>query len=316
MTCLLDPDVTAVLCGNDDQALGVIRAAHDLGLRIPEDVSVVGFDDVPAAPYYTPALTTVRFDFAALGRRAFELLELGSGSTQEKAPLATPSPDRPREHRSRPTRACRCSDDTTTAAPSRRRRRSRTTTQGRPMKRLHKTLIALAAVGLLTTACSDPGGGSDDSGTKSTSAWPAETAKLDGVNLTIWAAQNSNAVAKQVVADFEQKTGAKVKVVTIPDPYEQGVQTKVATGDKPDLAFWQPTASQLTAINAKTNLQPLDGAPWLDKLQPGPQGHHRHPRQDPLRRARDQPGGRRASTTTRRSSPRTASPRRRRTSTR
>lgn len=88
---LLDTDVTAVLCGNDDQALGVIRAAHDLGLRIPEDVSVVGFDDVPAAPYYSPALTTVRFDFAALGRRAFELLELGSGSTQDTVPLATPA---------------------------------------------------------------------------------------------------------------------------------------------------------------------------------------------------------------------------------
>jgi raffinose/stachyose/melibiose transport system substrate-binding protein len=42
----------------------------------------------------------------------------------------------------------------------------------------------------------------------------------------------------------------------------------VATGDKPDLAFWQPTASMLTAINAKTNLQPLDDAPWLSKLSP------------------------------------------------
>ncbi len=63
---------------------------------------------------------------------------------------------------------------------------------------------------------------------------------------------------EQVVAAFEKATGADVEVVTIPDPYEQSVQTKVATGDKPDLAFWQPTASMLTAINAKTNLQPLD----------------------------------------------------------
>ena len=54
--------------------------------------------------------------------------------------------------------------------------------------------------------------------------------------------------------------------MTIPDPYEQGVQTKVATGDKPDLAFWQPTASMLTAINARTNLQPLTDAPWLSTL--------------------------------------------------
>jgi DNA-binding LacI/PurR family transcriptional regulator len=88
---LRDRSVTAVLCGNDDQALGVIRAAHDLGVRIPDEVSVVGFDDVPTASFYTPALTTVRFDFAALGRRAFELLGLGGGSTQDAAPLAEPA---------------------------------------------------------------------------------------------------------------------------------------------------------------------------------------------------------------------------------
>jgi DNA-binding LacI/PurR family transcriptional regulator len=88
---LLDPAVTAILCGNDDQALGVIRAAHDRGVRIPEDVSVVGFDDVPTARYYIPALTTVRFDFAALGRRAFELLVHGQDPAKGEAPLAEPT---------------------------------------------------------------------------------------------------------------------------------------------------------------------------------------------------------------------------------
>ncbi|MEU0091022.1 LacI family DNA-binding transcriptional regulator [Kribbella sp. NPDC006257] len=83
---LLDPAVTAILCGNDDQALGVMRAAHDRGLRIPDDVSVVGFDDIPAAAYLTPALTTVRFDFAALGRQAFELLGNDPGPEPVSAP--------------------------------------------------------------------------------------------------------------------------------------------------------------------------------------------------------------------------------------
>ena len=92
--------------------------------------------------------------------------------------------------------------------------------------------------------------------------------KLDGTTLTIWAAQNSNTVPDSVVKGFEAATGAKVDVVTIPDPYEQSVQTKVATGDKPDLAFWQPTASQLTALNATTNLQSLDGAPFIDAYTP------------------------------------------------
>ena len=130
---------------------------------------------------------------------------------------------------------------------------------------MKKTLIGFAAVAaaaaLVLTGCSDPTTGGGDS---APADWPAQDTKLDGVELTIWAAQNSNKVPKTVIEGFEELTGAKVDVETIPDPYEQGVQTKVATGDKPDLAFWQPTGSQLTALNAATNLQSLDGAPWLD----------------------------------------------------
>jgi ABC-type glycerol-3-phosphate transport system substrate-binding protein len=130
-----------------------------------------------------------------------------------------------------------------------------------------KSWISIAAATLLLglAACSDPGA---DTGSGGPVSWADPTASLSGTKLTIWAAQNSNTVPEQVVAAFEKATGADVDVVTIPDPYEQGVQTKVATGDKPDLAFWQPTASMLTAINAKTNLQPLTDAPWLSKLAP------------------------------------------------
>jgi DNA-binding LacI/PurR family transcriptional regulator len=63
-----DRDVTAVLCGNDDTAMAVRRALYEAGRNVPADVSIVGFDDVPGAAYWTPALTTVRMDFAALGR--------------------------------------------------------------------------------------------------------------------------------------------------------------------------------------------------------------------------------------------------------
>lgn len=69
-----DPDVTAVLCGNDDLALGVLRAMHEAGRSIPGSVSVVGFDDTPLSEFYTPSLTTVRLDFAELGRACFALL--------------------------------------------------------------------------------------------------------------------------------------------------------------------------------------------------------------------------------------------------
>lgn len=67
-------DVTAVFCGNDDVAIGVIRALLDSGKRVPEDVSVVGFDDQPHVALWRPALTTVRQDFKDLGARAFALL--------------------------------------------------------------------------------------------------------------------------------------------------------------------------------------------------------------------------------------------------
>ncbi|MFC3808925.1 LacI family DNA-binding transcriptional regulator [Terrabacter sp. GCM10012305] len=85
------PEITAVLCGNDDQALGVLRAAHDLGLSVPGDLSVVGFDDIPGAPFFTPALTTVRFDFAGLGRRAFEVLGIGHDPKPEPSPIPQPT---------------------------------------------------------------------------------------------------------------------------------------------------------------------------------------------------------------------------------
>src|SRR4051812_29839358 len=68
-----DPSVTAVFAGNDGMALGLLRAMHQRGRRVPEELSVVGFDDVPDSAYLWPALTTVRQEFGALGRRAVDL---------------------------------------------------------------------------------------------------------------------------------------------------------------------------------------------------------------------------------------------------
>lgn len=71
---LADRSVTAILCGNDDLALGVMRAAREAGRDIPGDLSVVGFDDSPPSAYLNPSLTTVRLDFEGLGRACFGLL--------------------------------------------------------------------------------------------------------------------------------------------------------------------------------------------------------------------------------------------------
>ncbi|GMA33247.1 substrate-binding domain-containing protein [Litorihabitans aurantiacus] len=65
-----DPSVTAVYASNDEMALGVVRALHERGRRVPQDVSVVGFDDVAGADNFLPPLTTVRQDFAEVGRRS------------------------------------------------------------------------------------------------------------------------------------------------------------------------------------------------------------------------------------------------------
>lgn len=64
-----EPDCTAVFCANDQMALGVYRAFRERGVRVPEDVSVVGFDDLPDSADYSPPLTTVHQDFAEVGRQ-------------------------------------------------------------------------------------------------------------------------------------------------------------------------------------------------------------------------------------------------------
>jgi len=69
-----DSKVTAVFVGNDQMALGFLRRLHEAGRSAPRDISVVGFDDIPEAAYFTPPLTTVRQDFAEVGRRCLHML--------------------------------------------------------------------------------------------------------------------------------------------------------------------------------------------------------------------------------------------------
>jgi LacI family transcriptional regulator len=70
----LDSPPTAIFAFNDNMAIGAIRAARARGLRVPEDVSIVGFDDLEEAALVTPALTTVRQPLAEMGRMAVSLL--------------------------------------------------------------------------------------------------------------------------------------------------------------------------------------------------------------------------------------------------
>jgi DNA-binding LacI/PurR family transcriptional regulator len=81
MELCADPAVTAVFAANDQMALGLLRALHELARLVPADVSVVGFDDMAEAAHFWPPLTTVRQSFADVGRRAVDALlaEIESG---------------------------------------------------------------------------------------------------------------------------------------------------------------------------------------------------------------------------------------------
>ncbi|SEO86771.1 LacI family DNA-binding transcriptional regulator [Actinacidiphila rubida] len=68
------PDVSAVFVANDQMALGVMRAFREAGLSVPGQVAIAGFDDIPEAEFFAPPLTTVRQDFAAVGKASISLL--------------------------------------------------------------------------------------------------------------------------------------------------------------------------------------------------------------------------------------------------
>lgn len=67
-------EFTGLVVANDQMALGAIAALNEQGFQIPEDVSVVGFDDIPESAYFLPALTTVHQDFEVLGEQSVEYL--------------------------------------------------------------------------------------------------------------------------------------------------------------------------------------------------------------------------------------------------
>jgi LacI family repressor for deo operon, udp, cdd, tsx, nupC, and nupG len=80
---------TAIFCANDESAMGFVAAAHQAGVRVPQDVSVVGFDDIHFAQGFIPALTTVRQPRAEMGAAAMRLL-LAILSNESPAPVCLP----------------------------------------------------------------------------------------------------------------------------------------------------------------------------------------------------------------------------------
>jgi LacI family transcriptional regulator len=69
------PDVDALFACNDQMALGALKATRTMGLDVPQDLAIVGYDDIPEAPFFSPPLSTIRQDLHELGRRAIRELD-------------------------------------------------------------------------------------------------------------------------------------------------------------------------------------------------------------------------------------------------
>lgn len=83
--------LTAVFVANDQMALGFLKAVKECGLRVPEDISVVGFDDFTESPFFEPALTTMHLDFVEAGRKCVDrIIELIRGNEEILEPLGEP----------------------------------------------------------------------------------------------------------------------------------------------------------------------------------------------------------------------------------
>jgi LacI family transcriptional regulator len=81
------PEIDGLFASNDQMALGALKVARRLGRRIPEDLAIVGFDDIPEAAYFYPPLSTVRQDMVDLGRSAVRELGKAIKANQSGGPL-------------------------------------------------------------------------------------------------------------------------------------------------------------------------------------------------------------------------------------
>ena len=85
----LEPRPTAVFAANDSMAIGALSGFRDGRVRVPEQIALVGFDDIPIARFLDPPLTTVKVPIAELGRRGLQLLLSEDGNTQSPTRLET-----------------------------------------------------------------------------------------------------------------------------------------------------------------------------------------------------------------------------------
>ncbi|WP_345072788.1 LacI family DNA-binding transcriptional regulator [Phytohabitans flavus] len=85
------PELTAIFVANDQMAIGALRALSEAAIAVPERVSIVGFDDIPEAEFFTPPLTTLRQEFGEVGRQSLALLmEQVEGAPRSRRRIVIP----------------------------------------------------------------------------------------------------------------------------------------------------------------------------------------------------------------------------------
>jgi multiple sugar transport system substrate-binding protein len=222
--CLADPDVTAVFCASDRMAVGLLHAAHQRGIAVPDDLSVVGFDDLTWARYLCPPLTTVRQPGREMGRAAARLVLDGPVDADAEA---TPARDArrsscaPRPPPPAPRAVARPSGE-----PSGPEEVIATGHPGPPMTPwatpppnegacMRRTLSLIVALLVLTVASAQ--------------------------SLTFWTTEEQPermATQERIAADFEAATGISVAVVPVTESQlGERMTAAFAAGDLPDVVF-------------------------------------------------------------------------------
>jgi DNA-binding LacI/PurR family transcriptional regulator len=257
MSTLLEAgDVTAVFVASDVVAFGAIAAIREAGLRVPDDVSVVGFDDIPLAAFFDPPLTTIRLPAYELGRAAGAALidrihgrEVNARTVLPTELVIRSSTAPPRGHRGR-------SRDRPVPAPIELGRRRGSTRmhpsepEGKETRRMNpvqtraKPAAMLAAVALIAAAC-----GSGQATTAPTAGGPAASGPAAsgpaasgggqiGGSVNVWTAWGGQELAsyQAVLKPFEESTGITVNLFTDRNT-DQDLSTNVQAGTAlPDIA--------------------------------------------------------------------------------
>ena len=274
-TLLARDELTAVFVASDVVAFGAIAAIREAGLRVPDDVSVVGFDDIPLAAFFDPPLTTIRLPAYELGRAAGAALldrihgrEVNARTVLPTELVIRSSTGPPRGHRGRsrdrpdpepvPIRRRRDSQNSSSETSRKESDRMSRISRARPTAFLAAVMLVAAACGG-STATSAPAATSG--GSSSQAPGGSSGGGQIGGQVNVWTAWGGGELAdyQKVLKPFIDQTGIQVNLLTIRDQDLQ-LSNNVAAGTSlPDIAN-PPNPDKYSDWASKGIMKPLEDA--------------------------------------------------------